>query len=319
MLTLTIILIATGTYACLWATGYASLLLARIMIGVGLASTGIGMYLILARNFPSAQFGYLNGLMVTLGGIGGLAATYPLAALVEAQGWRRVFAGLSLGTLALAGTVFMATRAGSADAKPPKTRLALSELVALPGILPILLLASVTYAPIVTITGLWGGPYFTDVHGLSLSETGSILLALFTATMLAGAVFGLLDKRRVSRRLVILTAGGVSALSFAAAASVAPLGPWVVATIFFAAIFAQNFYVPLLAELKDRVPDAAVGRATSLFSIIAVGAIPGMQTAYGVILSRGATVAQGHSNALLAMAALIAAITVIYTLTLPKR
>ncbi|MEO1797355.1 MAG: MFS transporter, partial [Pseudomonadota bacterium] len=200
VLTLTIALVAAGTYACLWASGYASLLLARIAIGVGLASTGVGMYLLLARNFPNDQFGFLNGLMVTLGGIGGLAATYPLAALVEAQGWRAVFAGLSVGTLVPALAVFLATRPGSDDTPKEDAPVPLTQLLQTPGFLPILAMSVVTYAPIVTITGLWGGPYFTDVHGLSLSQTGAILFWLFAATMIAGTVFGLLDKKGAPRR-----------------------------------------------------------------------------------------------------------------------
>ncbi|MEM9349774.1 MAG: MFS transporter [Pseudomonadota bacterium] len=312
VLTVTIALVALGTYACLWATGYETLLIARIAIGMGLASTGIGMYLILARNFPAEDFGYLNGLMVTLGGIGGLAATYPLAALVESYGWRPVFAGLTFGTLALAAAMFLATKPGATDAKPDQDTTTLKDLLATPGFPAILLLSIVTYAPIVTITGLWGGPYFTDVHGLSLSATGAILFALFASTMVAGTVFGILDKRGVSRRLTTVGAALASAICFAATALFTAQGPWVAATLFFAAIFAQNFYVPLLAELKDRVPDAAIGRATSLFSIVAVGAIPVLQTAYGAILARTPDTAAGHENALLALAALIATLALAY-------
>jgi hypothetical protein len=49
-------------------------------------------------------------------------------------------------------------------------------------------------------------------------------------------------------------------------------------------IFAQQFYVPLIAQLRDVVPDAAIGRASSLYTIIAVAAIPAFQTLFGIVI-----------------------------------
>ncbi|MEM1236242.1 MAG: MFS transporter [Pseudomonadota bacterium] len=319
VLTFSIALVAVGTYGCLWASGYVGLLIARIAIGVGLASTGVGLYLILAQNFPRDQFGYLNGLKVTLGGIGGLSATYPLATLVDIHGWRPVFVGLTMGTFVLAALVLWATKSEGVSTTEQSEAVPLREILGAQGFIQILILAVVTYAPIVTITGLWGGPYFTEVHGLSLSTTGAILFVFFVATMAAGATFGLLDKRGYPRRATITVAALTSAAAFGLAAIVGSLGPWLVAALMFVAIFAQNFYIPLLAELRFVVPDAALGRATSLFSIVAVGAIPVMQTGYGAIVSRAGDAATGHMLALSAMAALIATLTLIYLITTKSR
>ena len=49
-------------------------------------------------------------------------------------------------------------------------------------------------------------------------------------------------------------------------------------------IFTQQFYVPLIAQLRDIVPEAAIGRATSLYTIVAVAAIPTFQTLFGIVI-----------------------------------
>ncbi|WP_156788389.1 hypothetical protein [Roseobacter sp. CCS2] len=75
------------------------------------------------------------------------------------------------------------------------------------------MLGAVTYAPITTITGLWGGPFLQDVAGLSAGQAGAVLLLLFAATVAAGYTFGLLDHYAASRRALICAAFIASAIS----------------------------------------------------------------------------------------------------------
>ncbi|MGR3501659.1 MFS transporter [Pseudaestuariivita sp.] len=285
VLPLSMLFLAVATLGCIAAEGYASLMAARIGIGIGLASTGIGMYLLIARHFDAAEFGYLNGLMVTLGGIGGLAATYPLAELIARLGWVTVFVGLAGVTALLAGLIAVVTRPGAEEEASRKAApVSYRAVLVAPGLPLLLALSVVTYAPIVTLTGLWGGPYFADVHGLTLQQTGAILFLLFAATMAAGSVFGWLDKRGTDRRLVVAGSAALSAAALGGLALGAGGTALTAAVLMAISVFAQQFYVPLLAELKERVPDAALGRASALFSILAVGAIPAMQTLFGVLL-----------------------------------
>jgi sugar phosphate permease len=250
------------------------------------------MYMLLARNFPADQFGFLNGLMVTLGGIGGLAATYPLAFVIEKFGWTSVFVGLALFTAALALVIFATAQKEPKD-KPdtPTEKITYFSLLQNKKLRPVLIMAFVTFAPITCITGLWGGPYFIAVHDLTLSQTGLFQALFFGATMTSGTIFGLIDKyASVSRYAVILTASGISILCLLAItlADNLPLYPAVI--LLFVMVFSQQFYVPLIAQLRNVVPDAAIGRATSLYTIIAVAAIPIFQTLFGIVI--------GHTDTL---------------------
>ncbi len=286
IISLFLLILALGTLACIYANSFVGLVVARLVLGLGLSVGGVGMYMLLARNFPADQFGFLNGLMVTIGGIGGLAATYPLAFVIDRFGWTNVFIGLSIFTAFLAAMVFAtAQKEPKEQNTAPQPKISFFSLLKNKNLHPILLMAIVTWAPITCITGLWGGPYFKAVHGLSLNETGAFQMLFFAATMTSGTVFGLIDKyTHISRYTVILTASAISVLCLAALALTDALPLYVAAALLFVMIFSQQFYVPLIAQLRDVVPDAAIGRASSLYTIVAVAAIPAFQTLFGIVI-----------------------------------
>ena len=82
-------------------------------------------------------------------------------------------------------------------------------------------------------------------------------------------------------------------------------------------IFAQQFYVPLIAQLRDVIPEAAIGRATSLYTIIAVAAIPTFQTLFGIVIEHSGNLPteDKYRLAFAVMAGLILLPTVIFALS----
>jgi len=112
-----IVTIALGTMVFAMALSFEAALISRILIGIGSAAMGAASYVIIARNFPKADFGYVNGLVVTLGGIGGLLGTYPLAVALDNAPWPLVFGVVAVVTLLLAVAVYGAIpkQAGSND------------------------------------------------------------------------------------------------------------------------------------------------------------------------------------------------------------
>src|SRR6185369_8284484 len=64
------------------------LYLSRLLVGAGASVTFIGTLKIAAAWFPPAQFGFLAAVSATVGILGALVSTLPLAALVAHVGWR---------------------------------------------------------------------------------------------------------------------------------------------------------------------------------------------------------------------------------------
>ena len=312
VLAVCILLVAGGTGLFALAFSLGAALGARVLIGVGLAAMGAASHVIIGRNFPQRDFGYVSGLVVTLGGIGGLLGTYPLALALERFDWALVFGAVAAVTLVLAGAVFGAVQPGV-----PKTEVAQGDdgpggyrdLLAQAEFRKVLALGVVTYAPITTISGLWGGPFLQDVVGLEAEVAGAVLLCMFVATISGGYVFGQLDRRARSRRRVILVAVTFSVLCLAALALVPGKPAALSVGLLLLMVFSQQFYIPLGAHMRRIVPDAVLARASTLLALFSVAAIPAMQMGFGAILDAGAAmglaVADQYRMAFGAMALLI--------------
>lgn len=319
VLSICILIIALGTGGFAIADSFDFAVVSRVLIGVGLAAMGAATHVIIARNFTAKDFGYVSGLVVTLGGIGGLLGTYPLAIALERLPWSAVFGAVAVMTLFLAGGVFRAIRPGPAtpaDATTSVARGGYLTLLRQPEFLKILLLGAVTYAPITTITGLWGGPFLQDVTGLTAEQSGGALLLLFSATIMAGYVFGLLDRNAASRRVLIGVAFSVSVLSLFVLAAIdePPVGLAIALLVIM--VFCQQFYIPLGAHMRKSVADELLGRASTLLSLVSVAAIPLMQLGFGAILDAtahcGSAITDQYRTAFGAMGALILVSGLIY-------
>lgn len=268
------------------------LLVARILLGVGFASLTAGAYLLFARWFPKDRFATLSGLMVAIGGIGGLTGTYPLAESIGLFGWRANFAAVGLLILVVSLLGFLTIR----DAPPgyrskvsnptsiKETLLGYREIFGKADFFKILALGLVTFAPITAIAGLWGGPYFQEIHGLTRTQTGMILFALFLSTSVAGLVVGPLDRRFGTRKGVILCCASLSfgSLVLLAIWPQPPLAVAVGCLIFMT--FCQQFYLPLAAHNRALFADHLIGRASTLLTLVSVAGIPLLQSGFGLVL-----------------------------------
>lgn len=286
-----IFVIACGTGVFAIAGRFETAVMSRVLIGIGLAAMGAATHVIIARNFVARDFGYISGLVVTLGGVGGLLGTYPLAIALERLPWMTVFGLVALLTVLLAWAVLQAVAPGVTEPQQQQDNREKGGYLMLlrqPEFLKILVLGAVTYAPITTITGLWGGPFLQDVAGFSAEQSGAVLLLLFSATIAAGYVFGRLDRKLASRRALICGGFGISALSLFALAAMDRPSAFVAVTLLVIMVFCQQFYIPLGAHMRKTVADDQLGRASTVLSLVSVAAIPAMQIGFGAILDAGA-------------------------------
>ena len=85
-----------GSLAMGVATAEPLLFAGRFVVGLGATVTFIGALKIGAAWFPPSQFATLAAVTATVGVLGSVAGTYPLAALVAVAGWRGAFLILGL-------------------------------------------------------------------------------------------------------------------------------------------------------------------------------------------------------------------------------
>lgn len=278
----------------------------RILLGIGFASSSAAAHILFSRWFPHDRFAQVSGIMVAIGGVGGLTGTYPLATVVEVIGWRPALLAVGLFTLAVAILGSITIRNAPPHVPRPVfqptgwwTMLdGFREISGNRDFFRLLAMSTVAFAPITTVAGLWGGPYFQEVHDFDTQEAGAVLFALFLMTMIGGLVFGPLDRLLGTRKKVVLGGAIGSAFCVGAVAGIGNLPPAAAIVLLLGMTLFQNFYLTLNAHNRALVGDHLVGRASTLLTVAAVGGIPVMQSGFGIALdwgrSTGLTIEQSY-------------------------
>src|SRR5204863_4795331 len=86
---------AAGAVIFAQAQNFVSLSIGRALIGLGFSAGLMGAIKAFTLWFPLSRLATLNGLVLAVGGLGGLAATAPAEALIGPFGWRALFGGLA--------------------------------------------------------------------------------------------------------------------------------------------------------------------------------------------------------------------------------
>jgi MFS family permease len=196
-----------GALAMAAAGSEGLLFTGRFAVGLGATVTFIGTLKIAATWFPPSHFGTLSAITATVGVLGSLVGTYPLAGLVAAAGWRGAFWLIGTTTLALSLLCAIVVRDRPWGSHEPVVPLpALSDVVV--GMFDVLqnrytwppfLAFFCLYAAMGNMM-LWVVPYLRDVYGLS--TTGAALYATATslALLVSGPLTGFLSDRVLKRR-----------------------------------------------------------------------------------------------------------------------
>src|SRR5262245_54409517 len=192
----------------------------RFAVGAGATVTFIGTLKIAATWFPASHFGTMAAITATVGILGSLLGTYPLAGLVAATGWRGAFWLIGVGTLALSLLCAVIVRDrphGSPESLVPLPTL--SEVVV--GMFDVLgnrhtwppfLAFFCWYAGMGNLM-LWVVPYLRDVYGLSTTGAALYATAISLALLVAGPLTGFVSDRILQRRklpYMLLTTGSVA-------------------------------------------------------------------------------------------------------------
>jgi predicted MFS family arabinose efflux permease len=261
----------------------------------------IGSMVVISRWFPADRFSTLSALVLSIGLIGNLLATTPLAWSAERFGWRTVFA-VVVGFTALASiAVWLIVRDApeghpflQRKPEPPREMLrGLGEVLRNPQLPFILALNFCNYACTFTVQGLWGGPFLREVHGFTQVQAGNVLLSAVIAYQIGMLIFGPLDRVLDTRKWI--AASGtfvvVAILGLLAALPAAPV--WLAAGSIIAIGFFSACSTMIMTHGRATIPDRLIGRGISVINTAVMLGVACMQTLSGIILGAFAPLADG--------------------------
>jgi predicted MFS family arabinose efflux permease len=265
------------------AIGPVTFFLGQLVLG--LATSGMLMcpMTLAAKQMSAARFGFWSGAIMSIGNIGMLLSSSPLAWIVERFGWRLgFFISAGFGVLVAAAVAALVPHQGPAQTGRYSSLSDMVDVLRIGLSRPLrglIALALVALSGSLVLRGLWGGPWLMQVKGFGRIEAGNIL-GLFTIALIVGPVCaGVLDRSAGHRREVLAASYGLAAVLLGLMAAGAPhhvvselfgvaaMPAWYDGVLFVAIGFAVSA-VPLVFGMTNQLVGAQdAGKALSAINL----------------------------------------------------
>lgn len=292
------LLAAAGCALFAVSDGLLGFMVARAMIGVGIAG---GLMAVLKANsqfFARAEVAGVTGIAMFLAASGSLLATAPVEALLPHIGWRGAFWILVAITLAVSLWIF--TSVQDKPGQPSRGWRAEWGVVVAIGssgifwrLTPLIALMSIfTF----TYHGLWAGPWLRDVAGLDGQARALTLFCYALGMMAGGLVMGQLTSRVQKRGhspMLVPAAAAVLMLLLQLGFVFGPKDFLTVTVLWTLLALIAAAGPPGYAVIAQFFPVEQMGRVSTVINTVVLGGAFLMQSLIGWILDLWPRTASG--------------------------
>lgn len=273
-------------------------LLGRIVMGIGAAGALMTSFQAVTLWFPAARWPLFNGIVMSVGGLGALAATLPTQWLVDLAGWRQLMVGVALASVA--GALMLAVFVPDKVAERHPATLGeqfrgIATVYRDPVFWRVAPLFMTTIGSTVAFQSLWAGTWLRDVAGLAPHAVASDLLILTLVQIAAytgtGLLAGELNRRGVPLLRIVLVGGALYILSQVPLVLSTGIGRWIVLLGMGLLSNVNTLCYPMLSA---HFPKSLTGRAnTALNTFFFIGAFA-LQFAVGLVIDLFPAEASGN-------------------------
>ncbi|MDH2398409.1 MFS transporter [Bradyrhizobium sp. SSUT18] len=278
------------------STGLVSLLLARAMIGFGLAAALMAGLKSIVLWFPRERVALMNGYMIMLGSLGAVTATAPAEHLIAWMGWRQLFEVLAAATAATGMLIYVVVPERVAVPSVSSIPATLNSVFSDKRFWRIAPLSATCVGSAWSLQGLWVSPWLMDVEGFDRKTVVGQLFIMSIVSSGGAWLFGMSVHYIKRRGIGAETMFAMVALLFIAAelalilrASLPSILPFSVVAIVGTAT------VVSFAVIADYFPPELAGRANGALNVLHFGWAFLAQYATGLILEQWST-NEGHRS-----------------------
>ena len=308
---------ALGAAVFAFAPNTETLIIGRALIGFGVSACLMAAFKSYVMWFPKERLALINGFQMMAGGLGALAATQPVEAMMDFTDWRGVFWILAALTLLSAVMIYYMVPEHGGGRHPDAK---LSD--ALGGVKTIFTSAQFwrvapwcvfSQATFLSVQGLWAGPWLRDVASLSRAEVAEHLLWVATAMVAGNFVWGVIADRAQKHfglRPMVVSSFGMACFLVVQAMIITQLTATqpeqIIITWMAFSFFATAGILPY-AALSQMFPAALAGRVNTSINLLVFVIAFIAQWAIGAIIdlwphtSTGGYATQGYQAAFATM------------------
>lgn len=263
-----------------------ALAVSRIMMGIGGSFSLVGCIRIATNWFPAHKLGFVIGVIIAIGMLGGYAAQAPLNMLLQAAGLKlTLFVVSMVGVAILVMLLVFVTNTPKALANERRHQIDSLQDVPLFATMKTVLSKPQNwycgiYVGLINIGtwmlgGMWSNKYLGVAHGISVAQAASVTGFIFLGMIFAYPFWGWFSEK-IQRRRVPLVLGGL--LSVIIILIIMMTNPNVVfmSVLFFALGFvtsAQTIAYPVVGEINPMKNNAVATSIVSMNSLFWGGVI----------------------------------------------
>jgi MFS family permease len=257
------------------ASSPAMLVASRFLIGFGCAGSFVSAIVLCSYWFAGPRFTTNLSWVFAFSNVGTFLASAPLAAATAWFGWRAVSFGQAVLMVLVAG-VFALGAADYPPHSPPPTRphespgevvRGLGRVFRAPGMWQVLAMHMFIYASMMTVLGLWAGPYLKDVHGFDAVTRGNILFALTVAQTVGLLLAGPAERFFNSRKWVAIGGACVTIVLLSALALIPHPGAPIAVALLLLHCGLTSYSIVVVAHGRSLYADHLAGRGVTLVNL----------------------------------------------------
>ena len=293
-----LVLAGIGSILMGMAPNLSMAIIGRILVGIGVSTVFVCNFKLLAEWFSVRQFIIMGSLFMSMGGIGALFASAPLAWISDAIGWRMTFLAVGVVTLLNAVLVYAFVRNRPGDmglpAINPRQAEAGKRIGLLAGLRMVLTsgrfwppalwsfcMIGISFA----VGGLWGGPYLMQVYGFSKTKAGGVLSTFALALVFGSPLLGWWANR-FGRKSVLVGCSIIVILTSAIMAYRVDSMSLPELYIMFFILFLSGAVGPVMAAVaKELFPIAISGTAVGAINLFPFAGGAAFQVLIGAVLT----------------------------------
>ncbi len=189
---------ATGAFVFARAESVAGLIVGRALIGFGVSACLMAAFTAFVVWFPRNRLPLINGIQVSVGGLGALAGTAPVETALQVTDWRGVFTVLAVLTLVTAAVIYFVipdrTAKGTGSGLKDQLR-GIVRVFTSPVFWRIAPWAVMSQATFMAVQTLWAGPWLRDVADFDRTNVAKGLLMIAAAMTVGFVLLGAVADR----------------------------------------------------------------------------------------------------------------------------
>ena len=295
---LLLLVAALGAFTFARADSLVQLIIGRALIGFGVSACLMAAFKAYTQWFSRERWPLVNGLQMGAGGLGALAGTTPVRAMLQLTDWRGIFLGLALLTLLVAVLVLLVVPekrvVGSGESFADQLR-GTKDVFTSRSFWRIAPLTALSQAAFFAVQGLWAGPWLKDVCRFEQAEVAGVLFWVAVAMVGGFISLGALAERLNRRNIPTLFTAVVGMGFFMVIQLLIVFGPagWTMPLWTGFGFFGTSGIIAY-ASLAQSFPVHLAGRVTTAVNLLVFVAAFMGQWAIGLIVGLWPEAGSGH-------------------------